>query len=103
MNRRPFIQALGIATLASATGAIGSAFAQNAYPNRPIRLIVPLAAGGGSDGVARIFAPQLSERLGQPVIVENRPGASGIAGTDYVANAAPDGYTILTAFSTHSL
>lgn len=85
----------------------GYANAQNkeilTYPNRPIRLIVPLAAGGGSDGVARIFAPQLSERLGQPVIVENRPGASGITGTDYVANAPPDGYTILTAFSTHAM
>jgi tripartite-type tricarboxylate transporter receptor subunit TctC len=76
--------------------------AANAYPNRPIRVIVPLAPGGGSDYTARFIAPRLSDRLGQPVVVDNRPGASGILGTDLVAKANPDGYTLLLAYSTHA-
>ena len=103
MKRRPFIKALGAATFAGIAGGIAPTFAQSTYPNRPIRLIVPLAPGGGSDSIARILAPHLSERLGQTVIVENKPGASGITGTDFVAKAPADGYTILTAFSTHSM
>jgi len=74
----------------------------NAYPNRPIRIIVPLAPGGGSDYTARWIAPRLSDRVGQPVVVDNRPGASGILGTDLVAKATPDGYTLLLAYSTHA-
>jgi tripartite-type tricarboxylate transporter receptor subunit TctC len=76
--------------------------AANGYPNRPIRVIVPLAPGGGSDYTARFLAPRLSDRLGQPVVVDNRPGASGILGTDLVAKASPDGYTLLLAYSTHA-
>ena len=76
--------------------------AANAYPSRPIRIIVPLAPGGGSDYTARFLAPRLSDRLGQPVVVDNRPGASGILGTDLVAKASPDGYTLLLAYSTHA-
>ena len=72
------------------------------YPGRPIRIIVPLAPGGGSDYTARFIATRLSERVGQPVIVDNRPGASGILGTDMVAKASPDGYTLLLAYSTHA-
>src|SRR3954471_23188182 len=72
------------------------------YPTRPIRVIVPLAPGGGSDYTARFIAPRLSERVGQPVVVDNRPGASGILGTDLVAKATPDGYTLLLAYSTHA-
>ena len=70
-----------------------SVFAQ-AYPSKPIRYIVPFPPGGSSDLIARAIAPVMSERMGQPIIVENRPGAGGMLGVDVVAKAAPDGYTI---------
>jgi tripartite-type tricarboxylate transporter receptor subunit TctC len=67
--------------------------AQEAYPTRPIRLIVPFAAGGPSDIVARLIGPRMGATLGQPIIVENRPGAGGVTGIEVTARAAPDGYT----------
>jgi tripartite-type tricarboxylate transporter receptor subunit TctC len=70
------------------------------YPTRPIRLIVPSSPGGGTDASARIVQPRLSELLGQPVVVENRPGASGMLGAEPVARAAPDGHMLLMANST---
>ena len=69
------------------------------YPTRPIRLIVGFAAGGGNDIIARVFAQKLSESLGQPVIVENKPGGGAIVATDYVAKSAADGYTLLLSAS----
>ncbi|HEY7842814.1 MAG TPA: tripartite tricarboxylate transporter substrate-binding protein, partial [Bradyrhizobium sp.] len=69
------------------------------YPSRPIRMIVGFAAGGGNDVIARIYAQKLSEDLGQPVIVENKPGAGAIVATEYVAKATPDGYTLLIGAS----
>ena len=71
------------------------------YPTRPVRLIVPLGAGGPADLVARYLGQQLSERLKQSFVVENRPGASGIIGTGEAAKAAPDGYTLLAVASPH--
>jgi tripartite-type tricarboxylate transporter receptor subunit TctC len=73
---------------------VGAAQAQQ-FPSRPVRLISPFSAGGNSDIVGRLLAPRLSERLGQNVIVENRPGAGGTIGTAYVARATPDGHTML--------
>ncbi len=70
------------------------ALAQDSFPNRPIRLIVPFATGGPSDILARLMAPKMSELLGQPVVVEARPGAGGVTGVDAMVKAAPDGYTI---------
>ena len=72
----------------------GGAYAAG-YPEKPITLIVPFGAGGGIDVVARIFVGKLQENLHQPVVVENRPGAGGIIGINYVAHAKPDGYTLL--------
>lgn len=72
----------------------GIAAAQGTWPERPIRMIVPFPPGGGTDNVARILAQHLQTALGQPVAVENRGGASGIIGTEAVARAAPDGYTL---------
>ena len=72
----------------------GPALAQR-YPNKPIRIIVPFAAGGSVDALARVIGQQLSESFGQPIVVENIPGACGNVGSDVVAKAAPDGYTIL--------
>ena len=79
-----------------------TAYAQANYPNRAIRVIVPFSPGGGSDVIARFVGTRLSDRLGQPVVVDNRPAASGIVGTDIVAKATPDGYTLLLVFSTHA-
>jgi tripartite-type tricarboxylate transporter receptor subunit TctC len=75
--------------------AAGSAQAQSGYPNHAVTMVVGFAPGGGTDAVARILAKSLSESLGQQVVVENRAGAGGNIATDYVAHAAPDGYTIL--------
>ena len=75
------------------------AYAQD-YPSRPIHLVVPFPAGGGTDVVARTITPAMSEFLGQPVVIDNRPGAGGNVGAEFVARAAPDGYTILLAAST---
>jgi len=80
---------------------IGEAAGQQ-YPNRPIRLIVPAAPGGGTDITTRGFTPALQDALGQPVVIENRGGAGGVIGSDVVAKAAPDGYTLLMVYVSHA-
>jgi len=77
--------------------------AADAYPTRPIRLIVPSGAGGVTDILARILAERMRGSLGQQVVVDNRPGAGGIVGSDIVAKAAPDGYTLLMVFPSHAV
>src|SRR5690349_21469321 len=77
--------------------AAGLAAAQPAYPTKPVRLVVAQSTGGNADFVSRNYAQRLAERLGQQIVVDNRPGAAGIIGTETVARAAPDGYTLLVA------
>jgi len=84
------------AVLALLVFAVSSAFAQQ-YPSRPMRLIVPFPAGGGSDAVGRIIGPKITERLGQQVVVDNRAGAGGSLGTEAAVRATPDGYTMVLA------
>jgi tripartite-type tricarboxylate transporter receptor subunit TctC len=73
------------------------------YPNRPIRVIVPFSPGGAVDGPTRVLAQELTKRLGQQVVIDNRPGAGATIGTDAVAKAAPDGYTLLLASQTNAI
>lgn len=84
--------ALGLAAVVAPV-----ATAQEAFPSRPVKLIVPVAPGGGIDTAFRLIAPAWSEQLGQPIVVENRPGGGQIVGSDLVAKARPDGYTLLGA------
>ncbi len=87
-------------TLGVLMGLAGSIAAQQAYPNKPIRFIVPYPPGGGADPVARLYAQALTERWGQPVIVENRAGANTILAHELVAKAPPDGYAVLMTTNT---
>jgi len=83
--------------------AAAQAFAQG-YPAKPVRMIIPYPPGGGNDTLGRLFAAKLGERIGQPVVVENRPGAGTIIGTEAAAKSPPDGYTILlSSIATHAL
>ncbi len=85
---------LKLATLVAGALLSGAAFAQ-AYPSKPVRMIVGFPPGGGTDVVARVISQKLSEWWSQPVTVENRPGATGTIGADFVAKSAPDGYTLI--------
>jgi tripartite-type tricarboxylate transporter receptor subunit TctC len=76
-------------------GLAGSVAAQDTYPSKPIRIVVGYAAGGGNDIIVRVMQPEMSKGLGQPVIVENKPGAQSIIAAETVAKSAPDGYTLL--------
>jgi tripartite-type tricarboxylate transporter receptor subunit TctC len=92
----------GIASAALVLAAITSALAQEdptKYPSRPIHIVVGFTPGGGNDLIARIVGQKLSEDLGQPVIIDNKPGAGAIVATEYVAKSAPDGYTLLVGAS----
>jgi tripartite-type tricarboxylate transporter receptor subunit TctC len=99
-SRRHFLRlAAGIASFP----ALSHSARAEAYPTRPVRLIVDVAAGGGADIVARVIGQRLSERLGQPFVVENRPGAGGNLGTETVVRAPPDGYTLLIVVAANAI
>ena len=98
MNSLKFLT-IGLAALFTA----GTAVAQNNFPDKPLRIIVPFTAGGVVDNIARVFGEQLQSRLGQPVIIENRTGASGAIGTDAAMRSAPDGYTLLAVSPSHAV
>ncbi len=97
IQKRKIIAAL-VTTAAASLGLVGTTYAQSAYPTKAIRLIVPFTPGGVTDTSARLIADQMTKRLGQQVIVENKPGASGNIGTSQVAQSDPDGYTLLLGF-----
>lgn len=86
---------LGKVLLAVSLGLFGFAATAQSWPTKPIRLVIPFAPGGGTDILARVLAPRLSELLGQPIVVDNKPGASSIIGSQIVAQAPADGYTLL--------
>ena len=88
----PYIQLFVAGAFAAVTGM---ANAQPAYPVKPLRLVVPFAPGGSTDTIARLIGQKLDEALGQQVIIDNRPGAGGNLGVDYVAKSVPDGYTLI--------
>ncbi|MGY3389101.1 hypothetical protein ACVWW6_001692 [Bradyrhizobium sp. USDA 3311] len=95
--RRALLCLVAATTLALQAGAAGAQTAAESWPNRAITWVVPFGAGGVTDLVSRKIAELLRTRLGQPVVVENRPGAGGTIGTEFVARAQPDGYTVLYA------
>ena len=95
MRNYPKLLTVALFLIATAAGAAEQ------YPSRPVRLVVPSGAGGITDILARSIAPRLSESLGQQVVIDNRPGASGVIGSQLVATAPPDGYTLLMVFPAH--
>ena len=97
--------ALGGAWMAATVmlGLAGPASAQSDYPSRPVRLIVPFAAGGSADVFGRFIAQRLQESLGQSFIIDNRPGGGSVIGTDAVAKSPADGYTLLVMSNTHTV
>ena len=98
MLKKSLLLTLGVALAVLATSA-----AAQTYPSRPVKIIVPFAAGGPADNYARFMAQRLQEALGQPFVVDDRPGAGSVIGTDTAAKAAPDGYTLLLMSNTHTV
>jgi tripartite-type tricarboxylate transporter receptor subunit TctC len=97
MPRRTLLAFIG---LGAATRA---AWAQEAFPGRPVRIVVPFGPGGGTDNLIRLLDPQVARRLGQPLVIENRAGAASVVGTEVIARAEPDGYSLLATDSTFTI
>src|SRR4051794_10003460 len=103
MPLKPFVRRVSLLhVLAFAAWPLG-AFAQGAYPAKPIRWIVPFPPGGSTTIIARLMSQKLTERWGQQVVVDNRGGGNTIIGSEALVHSAPDGYTILQVTSTHSI
>lgn len=98
--RRPLLKVL---LVAAAAGTAFGASAQADYPNRPVKIVVPFATGGPADNYARFLAQRLTDTLKQPFLVENKPGAGSVIGTDQVAKSPADGYTLLMMSNTHTV
>lgn len=96
--RRSLLSIAGLTLVSSLGGLLGIAHAQDAWPNKTIRLVVPFTPGGVTDTSGRLIAEHLGKRLGQTIVVDNKPGASGNIGTSLVKTAAPDGYTLVLGF-----
>jgi len=99
LGRRPWI---GLACAVACVAASGLAMAQD-YPNRPVKLVVPYPPGGPTDIVARVVAQKLQEQMGQPFVIDNKPGAGANTGAEAVARSTPDGYTLLVATTAHAI
>ena len=103
MKLKPFAAvALAAATLALAGSALAQGAAQ-AFPSRGITIVIPATPGGAIDLTARVMGPKLTDAWGKPVVVENKAGATGIIGTEFIAKAAPDGYTLVLVASSHAI
>src|SRR5688500_336987 len=100
LPRRKF---LGLAATAAAVPVLPRAARAQTYPTRPVRWIVPYPAGGATDLISRLMGHWLTERLGQPVVIDNRPGGGTNIGTQAVVSSPPDGYTLLFTASTHTI
>jgi len=99
----PLLHRLSLVLATALTVHVTGPVRADDFPSRPLRVIVPFSPGGAVDGPMRLIAQHLSQRLGQPVVVENKPGAGATIGTDVVAKAAPDGYTLLLASQTNAI
>ena len=93
------LRTLALGVLAAFAAAAGHAQGADTYPDKPVTLVVPTAAAGGTDTISRLIADALSKALKQPFIIDNRPGANGILGTDLVARGTPDGYRLLFTYA----
>ena len=97
------LKSVVLCTFSVAAASLGAPALAQSYPTKPVKIIVPFAAGGPADNYARFMAQRLQDALGQPFVVDDRPGAGSVIGTDAVAKAAPDGYTLLLMSNTHTV
>ncbi|MET4580503.1 tripartite tricarboxylate transporter substrate binding protein [Ottowia thiooxydans] len=102
-NRRVVIRSLSLLLASSALLPVANANSGSDFPNKPIRLTVPFAPGGGADTISRFLGVEMGRDLGQPIVVENKPGAGTLIGTDFVAKAKPDGYNLVIATFAHAV
>jgi len=103
LNRRQFVHSASTCIAWFGLGSMASAKDAEAYPSHPVRWVVPYSAGGSTDVISRLICQRLSERLGQPFIVENKPGAGSNIGTQAVINSPPDGYTLLLTSTANAI